>query len=96
MATIQEHYAYVVPPPPISYVEVDLEDNYSLPLHEAKRLIEGHIHNGVAVRITNENYSMMVPRGIYTLSNQGDMLQAIILLRAFAAKVYLDSKHRRE
>lgn len=93
MANIQEHYAYVVPPPPIDYIEVDLEDNYMLPLYDAKRLVETHLQNGVEVRIRNGEWVANVPRGIYFLVTAGEKLQSIVLLRAFAAKVYLDSKN---
>lgn len=93
MANIKEHYAFISPPPPLEYVEVDLEDRYNLDLYTAKTLVETHIKNGVEVRLRNGEWFATVPRGIYLLSNSGEKLQSIVLLRAFAAKVYLDSKN---
>jgi hypothetical protein len=93
MATVKEHYAYITPPPPIDYVEVDLEDRYNLDLYVAKTLVETHLAKGVEVRLRNGEWFANVPRGIYFLVNAGEKLQSIVLLRAFAAKVYLDSKN---
>jgi hypothetical protein len=91
MAIIKEHYVPV--PSPLDYVEVDLQNDHILPLSEAKRLVETYISTGAGVRFRNGSWGWEanVPRGIYLLANQGEKLQAIVLLRAFAAKVYLDS-----
>jgi hypothetical protein len=89
MAIIKETYVPV--PAPLDYVEVDLQNDHNLPLYEAKRLVETYIPNGADVRFRNGSWGANVPRGIYLLANQGEKLQAIVLLRAFAAKVYLDS-----
>jgi hypothetical protein len=89
MANIQEHYVPV--PAPLDYVEVDLQNDHNLPLYESKRLADTHLVNGVEVRFRNGDWCANVPRGIYLLASQGEKLQTIILLRAFAARVYLDS-----
>ncbi len=90
MALITQHYREA----PVEAVSVYLEKGeLTLPLYEAKRLVEEHISKGTPAYIySQEGQSMKVSRGTYKLAEIGDKLAAIVALRSHGYQVYVLGK----